>query len=98
MTWDEIWKIVSAMIVFFGGAGVITIAVVRYAAGIITKRIEQQYEAKLDRELEKYKVLLGEKIYVTQARFDTEFQAFKDINKAMFDTKIVLLAYLGGAN
>ena len=93
MTWDEIWKMVSAVIVFFGGAGAITVATVKYAIGIMSKRIEQKYEAKFDRELEKYKVLSYEKTYVTKARFDTEFQAFKDINKAMFETTVALDAY-----
>lgn len=93
MTWNDVWKIVSALILSVGGAGAIITGIVKFSAGVITKSIEQKYEAKLDKELEKYKALLGEKTYVTRARFDTEFQAYQIIQKAMFECISTLEAF-----
>ena len=98
MNWADVLKIVSAAMLSVGGAGGIIVIVVKFASTQIEKRLEQKYAQKLEKELEKYKSLLGEKTYVTKARFDTEFQAFKDINKEIFDVTSTYIAYANGLN
>lgn len=74
-------QIVGGIIVAFGGASAIVGAAVKWSANIIADRLSSKYEIKLNKELESYKAHLDKKIYVSRARFDAEFQIYKDISE-----------------
>lgn len=82
MNWDEVWKIVLGILTSFGGiVGIITIAI-KFSCNIIAKRLEERYTIKLNKELEKYKSNLDNKIYISKTKFDTEFTIYRELSKA----------------
>jgi len=85
MEWDDIWKIVLGVITSLGGFSVIFIAVIKFSSDIIAKRLEEKYTLKLNKELEKYKSNLDNKIYITKTKFDAEFSIYRDLSKVFFD-------------
>ncbi|RFZ77336.1 hypothetical protein DS742_19295 [Lacrimispora amygdalina] len=81
----EIWEIVLGIIAGFGGVGVIILAIIKFSAEQIARRLEEKYSLKLNKELEKYKYNLDNKIYISKTKFDTEFSIYKELSKAFFD-------------
>ena len=53
--WSQVTTIAGTVITSFGGITVIVIATIKVSTGIITKRIEQGTQAKINNEFEKYK-------------------------------------------
>lgn len=84
MSWDEIWKIVLGILVSIGGIGAVIVAIIKYSADIIAKRLEEKYSHKLNKELQKYKSNLDNKTYITKTKFDTEFSIYRELSKAFF--------------
>lgn len=85
MNWDEIWKIVLGVLASVGGIGGIILAIVKFSSNIIAKRLEEKYTLKLNKELEKYKSNLDNKIYISKTKFDTEFSIYRELSKAFFE-------------
>ena len=85
MKWDEIWKIVLGILAGAGGIGGIILAIVGLSSKIIAKRLEEEYSLKIDKELEKYKSGLDNKIYISKTKFDTEFSIYRELSKVYFD-------------
>lgn len=81
----EIWEIVLGIMAGFGGVGVIILAIIKFSAEQIAKRLEEKYSLKLNKELEKYKYNLDNKIYISKTKFDTEFSIYRELSKAFFD-------------
>lgn len=81
---DEIWKIVIGIVASIGGIGTVIIMVIRVSVNIITDRLEQKYTQKLSKELEKYKLILDNKAYVTKIKFDAEFHIYRELSTAFF--------------
>lgn len=69
----DILAIASSILLSVGGSGVIICSVSRFLAERIVKRIDSKYQLMLDQELEKYRSLLDQRIYVSQTQFDNEF-------------------------
>lgn len=74
-------QIVGGIIVSFGGATAIVGAGVKWCADRIAERLSSKYEMKLNKELESYKAQLDKKTYISRARFDAEFQIYKDLSE-----------------
>lgn len=85
---DELWKIIIAVIAGFGGTAGLIILIVKWASGLITEKIQKDYDLKLekklasykaeiDKELEKHRSALGNKNYITQKKFDVEFEMYQ---------------------
>ena len=84
MTWEAVWKIISAAILSAGGIGAVIVAVVCFSANKIADRLSKKYDLKLEQELEKYKTTLSQKEYITKTRFDAEFAVFRELNSSFF--------------
>lgn len=85
MSWETVGQIALAAIISAGGIGGIIIAVVKFSANQIADRMNQKFEASLTKELEKYKVELNKKEYVSKTRFDAEFSIYRELSKAFFN-------------
>ena len=81
MDFSQIASIAKACIVSAGGVGGIAIAVIKFSSNIIAERISAKYENKLEQTLEKYKTELSKKEYVSQVRFDAEFEIYRTLSK-----------------
>ncbi len=77
----QVLSIVTACIVSAGGVGGIAIAVIKFSSNIIAERISAKYENKLEQVLEKYKTELSKKEYVSQVKFDAEFEIYRTLSK-----------------
>lgn len=85
MQWNDVWKIVLCVIGSLGGVSVIFVAVIKYCTDIIAERLSKKYELKMQKELERYKSGLDNKIYISKAKFDTEFALYRELSKSFFE-------------
>ena len=81
MEWSEIWKIILCAVGSAGGVGAIIVCAVKFASDIIAERLSQKYEARLQKELEQYRATLDSKRYISQVRFDKEFEMYQDLSE-----------------
>lgn len=77
----QIWQVAFAIIASIGGAGVIILGVVKFASDIIAERLSKKYEIKMNKELEAFKAGIDKKTYISRARFDTEFQIYRELSE-----------------
>ena len=93
---DELWKIIIAVIAGFGGTAGLIILIVKWASGLITEKIQKDYDLKLekklasykaeiDKELEKHRSALGNKNYITQKKFDVEFEMYQELAEKYYN-------------
>lgn len=82
--WDEFWEIVLGVVASVGGIGAVIVAAVKFSADIIAKRLEEKYTLKMNKELEKYRVGLDNKIYISKTKFDTEFSIYRELSRSFF--------------
>lgn len=82
--WEEIWKIVLGVVASIGGIGFVIVAAVKFSADVIAKRLEEKYTLKMNKELEKYRGGLDNKIYISKTKFDTEFSIYRELSKSFF--------------
>lgn len=87
MDLSQVLSIATACIVSAGGVGGIAIAVIKFSSNIIAERISVKYENKLEQALEKYKTELSKKEYVSQVKFDAEFEIYRTLSKG-FSTAV----------
>lgn len=81
MDFSQIASIATACIVSAGGVGGVAMAVVKFTSNIIADKISAKYENKLEQALEKHKTELSKKEYVSQVRFDAEFEIYRTLSK-----------------
>lgn len=81
MNWTDI---VLAVIASAGGVGGTIFLAVKFSANMIAERLAKKYTLELDKELEKYKSNLENKIYISKTKFDTEFSIYRELSKAFF--------------
>ena len=81
MTWTDICSIVLWVIGGLGGIGAVFTAVIKFSSNIIAERLAKKYEINLQKEMEKYKIELSKKDYVSKTRFDAEFKIYRDLSK-----------------
>lgn len=82
---DKILKIVLAVLASFGGISGIFYLVVKKSSEIIAERLKKKYDLKLNEELERYKVNIDNKIYISKTKFDAEFDIYRRLSKVFFD-------------
>lgn len=87
MDLSQVLSIATACIVSAGGVRGIAIAVIKFSSNIIAERISVKYENKLEQALEKYKTELSKKEYVSQVKFDAEFEIYRTLSKG-FSTAV----------
>lgn len=85
MNWQDIWKIVLCAVASAGGIGAIIVMAIKWSANIIANRLSQKYEIKLQKELERYKSGLDNKIYISKTKFETEFALYRNLSKSFFE-------------
>lgn len=85
MSWEAVWKIILCAISSAGGIGIVIIAIIKFSASRIAEKLSQKYEMKLQKELEKYKSGLDNKIYISKTKFDVEFDLYRQLSKAFFE-------------
>lgn len=85
MNWNDIWRIVLAIISSVGGVGVVIIFIVKFCSNIIADKLSQKYKLTMNKELEKYKAGIDNKTYMSKAKFDAEFDLYRKLSKAFFD-------------
>ena len=74
MNWESIFAIASACIVSAGGVSGIVIIIIKFSSNWIADALAKKYELKLNKELERYRAGVENKIYISKAKFDVEFQ------------------------
>ena len=82
--WDEIWKIIFGVVASVGGIGAVIVAAVKFSVNIIAKRLVEKYTLKMNKELEKYRGGLDNKIYISKTKFDTEFSIYRELSRSFF--------------
>ena len=85
MSWETIWKAVLGVIAGVGGVSSIFVIAIKFSSNFIAEKLSKKYELKLNKELENYKYNLENKNYISKARFDTEFNIYRELSKAFFD-------------
>ena len=78
---EQIWQIVLAIIASIGGAGIIILGVVKFTSDMIAERLSKKYEIKMNKELEAFKAGINKKTYISRARFDAEFQIYRELSE-----------------
>ncbi len=81
MTWENIFKFIVGAIGSVGGVGGVLLLLFKFFSPIIVDSFQKQYQLKLDKDLEIHKSKLGKKTYISKARFDTEFQIYKELSQ-----------------
>lgn len=94
MSWADVGQIATAAIISAGGIGAIIVAVICFSTNWIADRLAKKFEAKLAQEMEKYKIELSKKEYVSKTRFDTEFKIYRDLSVVFFDLVKVVNALI----
>ena len=100
MKWDDIWKLVLAVLSSVGGIGAIIVFMVKICSNMIANKLSKKYELKLNKELEKYKAGIDNKTYISKARFDREFSMYQDLCEKnitmVYDTGAAVIIARGG--
>ena len=79
---SEILSIAGACIVSAGGIGAIVVGVIKFSSTTIAESLSKKYELKLNKELERYKAGMENKIYISKTKFDTEFALYRQLSKS----------------
>ncbi len=78
---SDVLKVVLEIIAGIGGVSAIFTAVVAFSSSIIADKLQQKYQLKMNEELEKYKAGLSNKVYISKAKFDAEFDIYKHLSE-----------------
>jgi len=76
LLWIDVLKIIGGYV----GGSVIIIPIFKYLLDKYFERISKKHELKLNKELEQFKEILGNKSHVSRARFDLEFRIYGEIS------------------
>ena len=100
MNWNDVWKLILAVLSSVGGIGTIIIFIVKMCSNIIADKLSKKYELNLNKELEKYKAGIENKTYINKARFDREFSMYQDLCEKnitmVYDMGAVVVIARGG--
>ena len=89
----EVWSIAGAILASLGGAGVIVSAIAVFVSNRVAKRLDEKYAQRLNKELEKYKINLEQKRYVTKTQFDREFEIYHQLSNMFFSMIVKLSSF-----
>lgn len=81
MTWDDVIKVMLAALASVGGISGVIVLAVKFASNMIAKRLEERYTLKLNKELAEYKSALENKKYISNVRFDREFEMYQELSE-----------------
>ena len=77
----DLKSIVISCIASAGGVSGIIIVAIRLSSNFIAERLAAKYDHRLEKAMEKYKTELSQKQYVSQVRFDAEFEIYRTLSK-----------------
>lgn len=80
MTYDEFFKYALIVVANLGGFTGITVYLIKHFSKTVAERLSKLYELKINKELEDYKSDLSDTSHVSKAKFDAEFNLYKDIS------------------
>lgn len=94
--WLGVFKLAGAVFTSLGGGTVIALAIIRYTSNRIAEGLKSKYQLEMDKKLtdykseiekklDNYKATLSAKQYVTQKKFDCEFQIYQELTEKFFD-------------
>ena len=84
MSWDDVFKLISAAVISIGGGGALICLAVKFFSESIAESLAKKYEHNLAKILEEHKSKLEHKNYVSKTRFDTEFAIYRELSKNFF--------------
>lgn len=94
MNRDEIWKIVLGVLTSFGGIAGIIVVAIKASCNMISKRLEERYTFKLNKELEQCKSELGKEFEEYKSSLGKALEKYRSIldnktyiSKTKFDTE-----------
>ncbi len=85
MDWSSIWQVALTAIVSSGGIGAIVVAVIKSSAKILSEQMNEKLKTSLNKELDKIKIDLSKKEYISRIKFDTEYQIYRELSGSFFD-------------
>lgn len=94
----SVGEIVVGVITAFGGCATIIVGVIHYLSEIIADRLSRKYELKLSKELEKYKSMLDNKIYISKAKFDIELEIYRNLSSSFYNMVRATTKMIPGSN
>ena len=91
----NLWEIILAVGASLGGTTACILIIVKWASKLLTEKIQKDYDLKLterlesykaeiDKDLEQHRSALGNKNYITQKKFDAEFEMYRDLANAYY--------------
>ena len=66
-------------------SGTIIIGVIRFSVDQIAQRLNQKYQADLQKENDQHRLHIENKNYVSKVRFDAEFQIYRELTSCFFE-------------
>lgn len=94
----SVGEIVVGVITAFGGCATIIGGVIHYLSEIIADRLSRKYELKLSKELEKYKSMLDNKVYISKAKFDIELEIYRNLSSSFYNMVRATTRMIPGSN
>lgn len=82
MSWNDVWKIIISAVMSVGGVSAIIVIAIKFAANTLARRLEERYTLKLNKSLEEFKSGLEKKNYISQVRFDKEFEMYQELSSS----------------
>lgn len=82
---EAIGGVIVACIVSAGGIGGIIIAAVKFSSEIIAKRLDEKYMLKINKALETHKGKLDNRIHISRAMFDKEFEIYQTLCSSFYE-------------
>jgi uncharacterized membrane-anchored protein YhcB (DUF1043 family) len=81
VSWDDVIKVALTAVGGVAGIGLIIGAAVKFSADRIAERLSQKYQLQMNKEFVRYKNNLDKKTYISQARFDKEFEIYQELSE-----------------
>ena len=82
MEWKVFAEMAKNIIISLGGCGVVTIALIKIFGNRCLDMLEERYASRLNKELEQFKTVLENQLYVKKLRFDAEFEIYRQLSAA----------------
>lgn len=86
--WDDVFKLITAMIASIGGGAALILGLSKYFGGIFAKRFEQKFRADFQNEINAYQAKLDILKQTTLRYSDKQFELYTNLWNSLHDLKI----------
>lgn len=93
MNWKDCLEIGAAVVASLGGGGIVVGTIVHFCGERLAEMFSKRYELKMQKELEKYRSNIENKIYISKTKFDTEFELYRNLSTA-FSQMVKMISVL----